>query len=765
MTRLARSGVAALVVLVALASAPAAPHAGDLPAIEKVEIRDRAFYVNGEPFFPLMAWLQDPKNFPAVRACGMNATAGYYPKSGGTRDVTEYLPLVRKAGLYGVMPFDGRLKDHASLLAYIHGDEPDLPHSESDAEVVAASDLRINRSTPLWKLVDGVAHSWSVLDPLEGAAVTVRRREPVTAVRVAVCLTVSKGLAVAKDVVFEADGKAVLEAALRKAKGAQTFDLPKPATFRALTLRVRSTYPGEQVWGSMGEIAAFDADGRNVLVSPPRQVPRATPEQTLRQYRAIKAENPSRPVLMTLTGYFHPHFNKWPTERREALYRGYVQATDVVGFDIYPIYGWNKPEWIHLVHDATAMLTEMAGPRPVYAWIETSRGGQYTGPLEKQKEVTPRHIRAEVWMAICGGATGIGYFTHVWKPSYNQFGVPEASRKALAGINAQITRLAPAILGKACAGKVAATEPKAKVAALFRSHQGARYAFAVNYDERPAATRATIEVPGLTDGAAVEVVDEDRTLKADAGGFSDTFDPLAVHMYRVAAAGATAPSSESGAAAKTEEGAKPSAEDQAGFVPLFPKEGVPEGWRVGYYSDVSKPPPKGATWTVRDGVLHGSEPRATWLFSEKTYGDFILECEFRLNGNGNSGIGLRFPDAGDPAFMGLELQIVDPEYYAGFKTTPDQFTGSLYGAVAPKKQVYKPGEWNRYRITLRGSKVHVVLNGELIQDLDLAGHTEPLTKGEPLAKRPRRGHIGFQELSRTGKHVQFRNVRIKVLDE
>ena len=34
-------------------------------------------------------------------------------------------------------------------------------------------------------------------------------------------------------------------------------------------------------------------------------------------------------------------------------------------------------------------------------------------------------------MAICQGATAIGYFTHVWKPSYHQFGVPEENRKAL----------------------------------------------------------------------------------------------------------------------------------------------------------------------------------------------------------------------------------------------------------------------------------------------------------------------------------------------
>ena len=68
----------------------------------------------------------------------MNVTAGYWTKSGGTKDVAEYLGLVEKAGLYGVMPYDAKLKGHPALLGYIHGDEPDLPHQVNDADVVPA---------------------------------------------------------------------------------------------------------------------------------------------------------------------------------------------------------------------------------------------------------------------------------------------------------------------------------------------------------------------------------------------------------------------------------------------------------------------------------------------------------------------------------------------------------------------------------------------------------------------------------------------------
>lgn len=205
-----------------------------------------------------------------------------------------------------------------------------------------------------------------------------------------------------------------------------------------------------------------------------------------------------------------------------------------------------------------------------------------------------------------------------------------------------------------------------------------------------------------------------------------------------------------------------------GFVPLFPRDGVPGGWRVGAWNDVSKPAAGGPVWTVKDGVLHGGEPRGSWLMSEREYGDFILEFEFKLGTNGNSGCALRAPMKGDPAFDGLELQMADFRYNTSAKDS--ELTGGLYRALAPSKQVYKPTEWNRYHIELRGPHVLVILNGEKIQDVDLNDYTEPVkrhdnTLASGLKDRPRRGHIGFQELSRGhDQPPMIRHARIKILD-
>lgn len=150
--------------------------------------------------------------------------------------------------------------------------------------------------------------------------------------------------------------------------------------------------------------------------------------------------------------------------------------------------------------------------------------------------------------------------------------------------------------------------------------------------------------------------------------------------------------------------------------------------------------------------------------SEKEYGDFVLEFEWKLGPRGNGGVGLRFPLWGDPAFDGLEVQMVDPRYYGDYQAKPAELTGAIYPALAPRAQVYKPEEWNRYQITCQGTRVKVVLNGELLHDVDLATHTQPLERGVPLSERPRRGRLGFQELSRGGGQVLIRNFLIRELE-
>lgn len=205
------------------------------------------------------------------------------------------------------------------------------------------------------------------------------------------------------------------------------------------------------------------------------------------------------------------------------------------------------------------------------------------------------------------------------------------------------------------------------------------------------------------------------------------------------------------------------------FVSLFPEEGVPTGWVIRNWEDIKNPVAESVTWKVENGVLHGSAERGNWLMSEKEYADFILEFEWKLGERGNSGFAFRSPMQGDPAFDGFELQMVDPRYYRNATADAKELTGSLYKALAPLVQVFKPVEWNKYEITCKGPMIKVVLNGETILDVNLDEQTAPLKRhdGSPapaLKDRPRKGHIGFQELSRGSKQVEIRNARMHLLD-
>lgn len=199
------------------------------------------------------------------------------------------------------------------------------------------------------------------------------------------------------------------------------------------------------------------------------------------------------------------------------------------------------------------------------------------------------------------------------------------------------------------------------------------------------------------------------------------------------------------------------------FIPLFPVEGVPKGWIVTEWSDLAKPAPKDVQWRVKGSILLAGEKRGTWLISEKEYENFILEFEIKLTERGNSGVALRTPLKGDPAFDGMELQIADLRYNPEAK--PSELTGGIYRAIAPTKQVYKPTEWNTFRIELRGNSLKATINGELVQDIDLSQHAETVKRhngsdAPPVKDRPKKGHIGFQHLSRNNEPVMIRNARI-----
>lgn len=172
------------------------------------------------------------------------------------------------------------------------------------------------------------------------------------------------------------------------------------------------------------------------------------------------------------------------------------------------------------------------------------------------------------------------------------------------------------------------------------------------------------------------------------------------------------------------------------------------------------------SYDIRDGMIENRRGAGGNLFTEKTYGDFELRFEFRLSPGANSGIGIRSPLEGDPAYVGIELQVLDntAEKYAQLQ--PYQYHGSAYGIASATRGALKAvGEWNAQSIRCVGRQLSVMLNGETILDVDLA-QAAPGGKTKDGRDHPgldrQQGHIG---LLGHGDVVEFRKLRICELSQ
>jgi hypothetical protein len=167
------------------------------------------------------------------------------------------------------------------------------------------------------------------------------------------------------------------------------------------------------------------------------------------------------------------------------------------------------------------------------------------------------------------------------------------------------------------------------------------------------------------------------------------------------------------------------------------------------------------SWSLHDSILSCIAPGGGFLTTDSLYADFELTLEWRIEADGNSGVGLRFPSNSHVSEAGMEIQILDDGAEIHKSIKPAQHTGSIYLQVPARQGAAKPvGEWNRYTITCQGSLVVVVLNGEEVVRADLDKETTGHEGLTPLSERPRSGHIGFQS---HGTRVDFRNVSLKKL--
>jgi Domain of Unknown Function (DUF1080) len=222
-------------------------------------------------------------------------------------------------------------------------------------------------------------------------------------------------------------------------------------------------------------------------------------------------------------------------------------------------------------------------------------------------------------------------------------------------------------------------------------------------------------------------------------------------------------------------------EPPPGFVALFNGRDL-SGWHV--------PEGDNGHWKVMDGVIDydaASEAKGDKsLWTERTFGDFVLRLDWRLKEAPylNRYVPYILPDGSHARdFQGKEMHLAIPdadsgillrgsgehqvniwcwpigsgELMYGLRSDP-RTPADLRTLLTPRTQADHPvGEWNRFEITVKGDSVRVVLNERVV------------IPGARLPGLADRGRIGLQHhgQKRDGQWVgppsliQFRNVFIK----
>lgn len=262
--------------------------------------------------------------------------------------------------------------------------------------------------------------------------------------------------------------------------------------------------------------------------------PPIPPKTIVERYQQIRRRDPSRPVLLNLgqgVAWDGWHGRGVRTNHPED-YPKYIQGCDIASFDIYPVVH-PKPAvsgklW-YVARGVERLVKWTGGKKVVWNCIECTR---IKHPTAKP---TPDQVRSEVWMSIIHGSMGLIYFVHEWEPRFNESALlgDREMLAAVTAINEQIAGLAPVLNSPTVedAVTVASSNAKVPMATMVKRHKGATYLFAVAM--RDGKTTATFKLENLTGKHAVDVLGEDRTLPSTGGVFGDTFDPYAVHLYRV----------------------------------------------------------------------------------------------------------------------------------------------------------------------------------------------------------------------------------------
>jgi len=171
-----------------------------------------------------------------------------------------------------------------------------------------------------------------------------------------------------------------------------------------------------------------------------------------------------------------------------------------------------------------------------------------------------------------------------------------------------------------------------------------------------------------------------------------------------------------------------------------------------------------ANYTVEDGVIVGTTLKGTpnsFLCTDRDYGDFILEVEYKVDPRMNSGIQIRsqsLPNYKNGVVHGYQVEI-DPSQRAWSGGIYDESRRGWINDLKdnePARKAFKQNEWNHYRVEAVGDSIRTWVNGvpaaDLRDSMTLSGFIALQVHGtsvdEPMQVRWR--NLRIQDL---GRHV------------
>ncbi|MCB8998832.1 MAG: DUF1080 domain-containing protein [Bacteroidales bacterium] len=169
-----------------------------------------------------------------------------------------------------------------------------------------------------------------------------------------------------------------------------------------------------------------------------------------------------------------------------------------------------------------------------------------------------------------------------------------------------------------------------------------------------------------------------------------------------------------------------------------------------------------APYTVMDSVIVGTtvvNSPNSFLCTEQNYGDFILELEFKVNPEMNSGVQIRslsLPEYQNGRVHGYQIEI-DPSERAWTGGIYDEGrTGWLYplndDENAQARTAFKNGEWNKFRVEAIGNSIKTWVNG-----IPVANLYADITASGFIALQV---HSIGSDTSKAGEQIMWKNIRI-----